>query len=187
MDETLFATLLPKLECMVMERTDSGEYVPRTAAPHWFIDAARTSAGDGPATLDGALPFLDHLRTEADRYWWSGEEGVMTGEPFAIRGAETDYLVRARVLTLDRRKLLVLERLTGAADSRPVLQTAREHQLEYERTKARVSDVLAPIDAISRLAGQWLEADSSPASQATAREVMRAAEQARATLGRLGD
>ena len=187
MDETFFAALFPKLECIVLERTDSGEYVPRTAAPRWFVDAARTSAGDGPATLGGTLPFLDHLRTEADRFWWSGEEGVMTGEPFAIPGADADYLVRARVLTLDRRKLLVLERLTGAADSRPVLQTAREHQLEYERTKARVSDLLAPIDAISRLAGQWLEADSSPASQATAREVMRAAEQARATLGRLGD
>ena len=187
MDETFFAALLPKLECLIMERTDSGEYVPRTAAPHWFVDAARTSAGDGPATLGGALPFLDHLRTEADRFWWSGEEGVMTGEPFAIPGAETDYLVRARVLTLDRRKLLVLERLTGAADSRPVLQAARERQLEYERTKARASDVRAPIDAISRLAGQWLEADSSPASQATAREVLRAAEQARATLDLLGN
>ncbi len=88
MDETFFAALFPKLECIIMERTDSGEYVPRTAAPHWFVDAARTSAGDGPATLGGALPFLDHLRTEADRFWWSGEEGVMTGEPFAIPGAD---------------------------------------------------------------------------------------------------
>ena len=185
MDETFFAALFPKLECIVIERTDSGEYVPRTAAPRWFVDAARTSAGDGPATLGGTLPFLDHLRTEADRFWWSGDEGVMTGEPFAIPGADADYLVRARVLTLDRRKFLVLERLTGAADSRPVLQAARERQLEHERTKARASDARAPIDAIARLVDRWLESDPAPASQATAREVMRAVEQARATLDRL--
>ncbi len=187
MDETFFAALFPKLECIIMERTADGAWVPRTAAPQWFMDAARTAAGEGPATLGGTLPFLDHLRTEADRFWWSGDDSVMTGEPFAIAGADTDYLVRARVLTLGERKLLVLERLIGAADSRPVLQVARERQLEYERTRAQASEVRAPIDAIARLAGQWLESDPSPPSQATAREVMRAAEQARATLDRLGD
>jgi hypothetical protein len=187
MDEAFFASLFPKLECIIMERSADGAWVPRTAAPEWFIDAARTSAGEGPATLGGTLPFLDHLRTEADRFWWSGEDGVMNGEPFAVVGAATDYLVRARVLTLDQRKLLVLERLVGAADSRPVLQVARERQLEYERTRAQASEVRAPIDAIARLAVQWLDSDPSPASQATAREVIRAAEQARVTLDRLGN
>ena len=185
MDETFFAALLPKLECIVMERTDAGDYVPRTAAPDWFVDAARTAAGDGPATLGGTLPFLDHLRTEADRAWWSGEDSTATGEPFAVPGAEADYLVRARILTLHQRKLLVLERLTGAADSRPVLQAARERQLTYDRSKTWSSEVRPPLDAIARLAARWLETDTSPDAQSTAREILRATEQARATLDKV--
>jgi hypothetical protein len=184
MDETFFAALLSKLECIVMERTDAGDYVPRTAAPGWFVDAARTAAGDGPATLGGTLPFLDHLRTDADRVWWSGEENAIAGEPFAVAGADTDYLVRARVLTVHQRKLLVLERLVGAADSRPLLQAARERQLAFDRIATGIAAVRPPLEAIARLSGRWVDAAASPDAQATAREILQAAEHARATLDR---
>lgn len=177
--------LFPKLGFIIMRCTDSGDLVLVTPAPRWFVDAARTAAGGGPATLGGTFPFLDHVRAEADRFWGRGEEGVMFGEPFAVSGAAEEYLVRPRIATVEGARLLLLERLTGSADSRPVLQAARELKLEHERTMLGVNDVRAPIESIGQLAGQLLEADLPVSALDTARELLRAADRARTALDRL--
>ncbi len=187
MSEAFLEGLFPALGFIVMQRADSGEFVLLTKAPRWFVDAATTAAAGGPATLGGTLPFLDHLRTDADRFWWSGDDGVMSGEPFAVPGAAEEYLVRPRVVTVDGRKLLLIENLTGGADSRAMLQAAREARLAHERTTLRASDVRAPIDTIAQLAGQLLEADLPTAAHEAVQGVMRAVGSARAALDLVAD
>jgi hypothetical protein len=185
MSEAFLERLFPKLGFIVMQCADSGDLVLLTSAPRWFVDAARTAAGGGPATLGGTFPFLDHVRAEADRFWESGEEGVMLGEPFAVPGAAEEYLVRPRLATVEGRRLLLLERLAGSADSRPVLQAARESRLEHERTMLRANDVRAPVETIARLAGQLLETDLPTHALDAVRDVLRAAGSAQDALDRM--
>jgi hypothetical protein len=182
MSEAYLEGLFPKLGFIVMQRADSGELVLLTPAPGWFADAAKTAAAAGPATLGNTLPFLDHVRTEADRYWWSGQEGVQSGELFTVPGEADEHLVRPRFVTLAGRKLLLLERLTGAADSRPVLQAAREARLVYERAALAAKDARAAVDTIAQLASHLLEGELPPTARDTARGVARAASVATAAL-----
>lgn len=187
MSETLLAALLPQLDFIVIERTASGALVPQTPAPRWFVDVAMTSAGGGPATLGGALPFIDHVLEDAEAFWWSGKDGLVAGAPFAVSGATEEYLLRPRIATLQRRKLLVLERLTGLADTRPVLQAAREGRLEHERLMKKASDLRAPAETLVRLVGELLESDLTPAQREMARGVVRAGERLRAAVDGLAD
>lgn len=182
MSEAFLERLFPKLGFIVMQRAESGDLMLLTPAPRWFVDAARTAAGDGPATLGGTFPFLEDVRAEADRFWGSGEDGVMLGEPFAVPGATEEYLVRPRMATVDGHRLLLLERLTGSADSRAILQAAREATLEHERVMLRAGDVRAPVERIAQLAGQLLETDLPTDVIDVARAMLRAADSARTAL-----
>lgn len=182
MSDSLLGQLFPKLGFIVMHRVESGDLALLTPAPRWFVDAARTAAGDGPATLGGTFPFLDDVRAEADRFWGRDEEGVRLGEPFVVRGATEEYLVRPRIASLEGTKLLLLERLTGTADSRPVLQAAREARLEHERLMLGVGEVRAPIATIAELAERLLAADLPADALDAARGLLGAAEQARAAI-----
>jgi len=182
MSDSLLGQLFPKLGFIVMHRVESGDLALLTPAPRWFVDAARTAAGGGPATLGGTFPFLDDVRAEADRFWGRDEEGVRLGEPFVVRGATEEYLVRPRIASLEGTKLLLLERLTGTADSRPVLQAAREARLEHERLVLGVGEVRAPIATIAELAERLLGADLPAEALDAARGVRRAAERAQAAI-----
>lgn len=187
MSEAFLDGLFPKLGIVIMQRADSGDLVLLSPAPAWFADAATAAAAGGPATLGATLPFLDHIRIDADRFWWSGQDGVHDGELFAVPGAAGEHLVRPRFVTLAGRKLLLLESLTGVADSRALLQVARAARLQHERTALRVKDACGALDTIRALANVLLEGDLPPLSRDAARGVARAAESARGTLDAIGD
>lgn len=185
MSEAFLEGLFPKLGFIVMQRADSGELVLLTPAPGWFADAATTAAAGGPATLGSTLPFLDHVRIEADRFWWSGRDGVHNGEPFTVPGSTEEHLVRPRFVTLAGRKLLLLERLTGSADTRPMLQAAREARLEHERAALHATDARVAVETIAQLAGHLLAADLPPTARDAARDVARGAATATAALAQI--
>jgi hypothetical protein len=178
-------SLLPALGFVVLLRTDRGDFRLLSTAPHWFADAAKTAAGDDLATLGGTLPFLEHVSAEADKFWWSGRVGTATGEVFALPGSSGDYLVRPRFAMVDGHKLLLLEQLTGEADNRAILQTAREAQLAHEQTRVRLGDVRAPIDTIADLASRLIAQDLPTGARESVTELLRAAETARAALDAL--
>ena len=72
-------------------------------------------------------------------------------------------LLRATAITMQTRPLLVIERLTGDADTRPILQKAREHLLDREQLARQAAAVHAPAAAIDKaikeLSGFEFEAD----------------------------
>ena len=185
MSEVFFDRLLPTLGFVVLQHTDRGDFRLLTAAPEWFADAAKTAAGDDFATLGGTLPFLEHVVVDAEKFWWSSKGGAVTGEPFAVPGSGEEYLVRPRIATVDGKKLLLLERLTGGADSRPILQAARDAQLAQEKTRLRLSDVRASLDTITGLASRLTTADLPEWARASVGDLLRTAETARAALDAL--
>ena len=55
------------------------------------------------------------------------EATTLESGPFVATVGGEDILLRASAITLAGRMLLVIEKLTGDADTRPMLQKAREH------------------------------------------------------------
>ena len=71
-----------------------------------------------------------------------------------------DALLRATAITLEHRSLLIIERLTGDADTRPILQKAREQMLATEQLTRQAAAVHAPAAAIGRVADELAAAES---------------------------
>lgn len=182
MGDTFLASLLQRLDFVVIERLPSGSLRFETPAPRWFVDVATTASGGDPVTLGGALPFVHHVLEDAEAFWWSGKDGVATGDPFVASGAAEEYLLRPRAVSLSGRKLLVIERLSGLADARSVMQAAREGRLKQERLQKKVEAIRAPADEVVRLAGELLDSGLTPAQRERAQGAVRAAERLRASL-----
>jgi hypothetical protein len=127
------------------------------------LEAAFDEAPAGARhTLGGALPFLDHFLQQADVVWHDRGGARADSGPFTASVGGEDALLRATAITVEHRALLVLERLTGDADARPILQKAREQRLATEQLTRQAAAVHAPAAAIARVAGELAAADVAP-------------------------
>jgi hypothetical protein len=148
--DTVLSDVIQALGLAVIERLPNSTYHLLTASPHWLTGAFEAAPAGAQGTLAGALPFLDHFLNQAETAWYEGPPATAESGPFAARVSGEDLLLRATAFTIGRRRLLVLERLTGEADTRPILQRAREHLLEAERLTRQIGTVHAPAAAIER-------------------------------------
>ena len=150
MPDAVLAEVLRMLDMCVLESPPKSDQPLRlvTPAPDWLASLLGSfHASEIPWS---AMPFVDHFLTQAQEAWHEGPEGSTTSEPFVAPGYNEEVLLRATALTAGRRRLLILERLSGKADLRPMLQLAREQKLEYERLAEDASAVRAPAAAIER-------------------------------------
>ena len=69
----------------------------------------------------------------------------MTSGPFAVDDPDGELLLRAWALNVGVNTLLVLARLQGEADTRPVLQKARDNALAHERLLQQIGATDAPL------------------------------------------
>jgi len=141
----LLSSLTRALDLAVIERMPHEGLALAAPAPAWLA----TVVGHGK-TLFGALPFLAHVVEEAEPAWSSGPDGRMDSGPFEATVAGQELLLRATALTVDERHLLVIERLTGSADPRSMLQTAREQALAHEALARQAAAVHAPAADVAR-------------------------------------
>jgi hypothetical protein len=167
--ETLFAHLFRALDLAIIERVSDGLFRMLTPAPAWLdraFDAAPAGARD---SIDGAFPFLEDVVHQA-RGAWSADDTPQVYGPFAASVGDQELLLRATALNVDGRTLLVIERLQGVADARPMLQKARERMLEGEQLVRQVHALYPPareIDkSIASLRGAALPADQQALVQA---------------------
>jgi len=93
------------------------------------------------------------------------EAATLDSGPFIATVGGEDLMVHARALTLDGRMLLVIERMTGAADTRPMLQKAREHALDREHLGRQLDTIHAPVAAIEKHLAELQAATTEPAQQ----------------------
>jgi len=174
MTETVLAQVLRALDVAVIERLEDSRFQILGIAPAWLALAFETADGGQSDTLGGAMPFLGHFVHQADRAWHDRGSARADSGPFAATFGGEEALLRATALTAADRSLLVLERLSGDADTRPILQKAREQLLETEQLTRHASAVQEPVSAISRVVAELAAADLPPAHRAQV-DALRAA------------
>ena len=179
MSDIDFPALLHLLDLAVFERQDDDAYVARSPLPAWAIDALAVDGSTGPIALRTRLPFLDHFLADADAFWWGRKDGAVASSPFAVHAAagEHDYLLRAWAVRQGSLQLIVVLNLSGEADLRPILQTAREQQLAHDALVRQLAIVPGAVDAIARAARQLDDASTADAGrQAAVASIARAAD-----------
>jgi hypothetical protein len=179
MTDKLLPNLLRRLDVAVIERLPASRYEMIGASPDW-LEAAFDAAPQGARhTLAGALPFLDQFLEQAAGAWHERGDARAESGPFVTSVDGAEALLRATALTIDGRALLVIERLTGDADTRPMLQKAREQMLALEQLRREAAGVQAPAAAIGRAIADLAATDLPPAAQ-------RVVDNLRAAVAQLG-
>jgi hypothetical protein len=93
------------------------------------------------------------------------EAATLDSGPFIATVGGEDLMVHARALTVAGRMLLVIERMAGAADTRPMLQKAREHALDREQLGRQLDTIHAPVAAIDKHLAELQATALEPAQQ----------------------
>lgn len=166
MSGTLLADLIQALDLFAMERMPDSSFDAITQPPGWLAPTFAASAQE-PKTLATMFPFLDAFLSEAEVFWQEGTEHRIMSGLFAAPGPAGEVLVRASALNLETRHIMVLERFQGEADTRPLLQKARENKLEHERLARRIADAQRPIATMTRLTRELLGTDLTTAQRTT--------------------
>jgi hypothetical protein len=161
MSADLLSKLTRALDIAVIERMASSGFALVAPAPAWLAGALGAEH-----TLFSAFPFLRHFLDQAEATWQADPRARADSGPFEATINAEAMLLRATALSVDTHKLLVVERLTGDADLRPLLQRAREQLLEHEGLTRRAADVHAPASAIARDVAALGAIDLPPAARA---------------------
>jgi hypothetical protein len=154
MTDAVLAELFRALNLVAIERQPNHTFYLLTPPPSWLSGAFASARAGERHTLAGALPFLDDFLHQADGAWNAGPHASIVSGPFAATVDGDDLLLRASALTVEGRALLVLERLVGAADTRSMLQKARQHMLDNEQLTRQAGKVHQPAKAIADAIGE---------------------------------
>jgi hypothetical protein len=151
MSEDLLPDLFRALELFAIERRPDSSIVAITAPPSWLTPILDPSR-DAAFHVGEAFPFLENFLRDAEVFWNAGTSGRLVSAAFSADSGGFDVVLRATALNLGNRCVMVLEPLHGDADTRPLLQKARENKLEYERLARRIESVQAALSTISKIA-----------------------------------
>jgi hypothetical protein len=145
---------------VVIERLPNGQFHLLSTAPPWLDRAFAAAPAGERQSLGGAFPFLEDVVHQAVGAWQAGSHASMVFGPFAAVVDGDELLMRATALTVEHHTLLVIDRLVGAADARPMLQKARERLLEGEQLTHRAEAVHVPAEGVAKavaalVSGPW--------------------------------
>ena len=174
MTDAVLADLFQALNLVAIERQSDHTYYLLTPAPLWLSGALASAQAGERQTLAGAFPFLDDFLHQADGAWSAGAHASIVSSPFAATVDGDELLLRATALTVGGRAILVVERLVGAADTRPILQKARQHMLDSEQATRQANRLLAPASAVTRAVTE-LQASALAATEGALVERLAAA------------
>lgn len=158
------------LELFAVERRPDSSIVAITRPPSWLTPIL-DAAGDAPFRLRESVPFLESFLRDAEAFWNTGAKGRITSGAFTVASGSDDLVLRASALNLGTRCVMVLEPLRGEADTRPLLQKARENTLEYERLTRRIEAVKTALSTIARLASDLRETELTSAQRELAQRI----------------
>jgi hypothetical protein len=182
MRDPILTDAFQALDLFVAERLANSSFVALTPPPRWLTRFLASAAEGAPITIVQAFPFLKGFLADAEGFWRDGVDRAMTSGPFAVDDAAGELLLRAWALNVGVNTLLVLSRLRGDADTRPVLQKARDNALAHERLRRQVGASEASLREVSRLAGALLATDLTSAQRTVAEDIAAAARRAQEAL-----
>ena len=139
MTDALVPAVMHALEVAIIERLPNAKFHAVKPWPAWLTDAFAGGKSGPHGSLGEALPFLVDFLPQAEGVWKQGHPAQVESGPFAARIGGEDLLLRATALTAGLHAVLVIEHLTGIADSRAVLQKAREQLLEREQIVKQIA------------------------------------------------
>ena len=182
MRDPILTDAFQALDLFVAERLPNSSFVALTPPPRWLTRFLESATEGAPITIVQAFPFLKGFLADAEGFWRDGVNRAMTSGPFAVDDADGELLLRASALNVGVSTLLVLSRLHGDADTRPVLQKARDNALAHERVLRQVGASEASLREVSHLAGTLLSTDLTSAQRAVAEDIAAAARRAQEAL-----
>ena len=185
MSDDLLADLLRTLSLTAIERRRDGAFYLLTTPPDWLADAFDLAIDTSPGRIDGAMPFLDNFLHQANEVWHEGPPASASSGPFVTTIKGEVILINARAMTIQERQLQVIERLTGDADLRPILQKAREQLLEHEQMVRRIGEVQAPAAAVEQGVKQLLQSALSPEQRSVVESIDRASAEVQSMMSTL--
>ena len=165
--------LIRALDLFAAERLPDSSFAAITPPPAWMSSIVNVGGPGTAMTLGQAFPFLETFLSDAEAFWRQGSERSITSGLFTAAGGSEELLLRATALNLAAHCVLVLERLTGDADNRPLLQRAREARLEHEAAERRLQLLREPATALARLAEELLGAGLTGAQREVAERIGR--------------
>ena len=180
MSDSILSDLMCALDLAGMERMPDSSFIALTPPPAWFSRAFTAVAAGRTITLSEGFPFLDNFLGEAEAFWRDTTDGLLVSGPFTVPDASGELLLRASAVSLGRRKLLVIARLAGDADTRPLLQKARESKLENERLMKRLDALQDPVKMLSRQVSDLLSTDLTDGQRRLAESIGSAVARVRA-------
>lgn len=182
MRDPILTDAFQALDLFVAQRLANSSFVALTPPPRWLTRFLSSAAEGAPITLVQAFPFLSGFLTEAESFWRAGEKRSLSSGPFAVDDREGELLLRAYALNVGVNTLLVLARLQGEADTRPMLQKARDNALAHEHLLHQIGAAQAPLGEVSRLTKELLASDLATAPRAIAERLDAAARRAQDAL-----
>ncbi len=174
MRDPLLTDLFHALDLFVAERQADSSFVAVTPPPKWLAQFLVAVTDGGPVTIAQAFPYLDSFLSEAETFWREGTERRLVSGAFTAATASEELLLRASALNVGVHSVLVLARLRGDADARPLLQQARENALRHERTREQLDALKEPVKTLSRLTSELLETDLTSGQRALAEGISAA-------------
>lgn len=185
MNDALLSAVFQALDLGVIERRRDSAFYMVTPPPAWLSQAFESAIGNTPGRIDGAMPFLDHFMQQAEAVWREGPPATIASGPFVAKLRHEEILINARAMTVQDRQVLVLQRLTGEADTRPLLQKAREQMLEHEQLVKRIATVHEPASAIDRGVKQLLGASLTAEQRAIVESLQSASAEVQSAMATL--
>lgn len=170
MSEDLLPDLFRALELFAIERRPDSSIVAITPPPSWLTPIL-DAAGHAPFRVGDSFPFLESFLRDAEVFWSEGAKGRIMSGVFTLVSGSDDLVLRASALNLRTRCVMVVEPLRGDADTRPLLQKARENKLEYERLARRIESVQSALSTISRLAAELGQTELTGAQRELAERI----------------
>jgi hypothetical protein len=156
--------VLRALDLAIVEWGLDGAYRPLSDTPRWFTGTVPWSS----------LPFLENFVTEARRYLHDHLDGVIASDQFSVESRGDELLLRARALKVSARLIVVIERLQGAADIRPILREARQQALDHELLSERARSIHRPLAALAQAVGGLRAATLSESERPIVDQLVRA-------------
>lgn len=141
MPEQLSSSVLEALGFALFEREAPGLLRLANPAPEWL--RRLWPATTDPQTLIAVAelsPFLDNFMVDAETAWDNGAASRSQSGPWIELDSEgTELTLEATVLTLQERRILLLERLGDAFSAKKqILQKARETVIAYQRLNSEM-------------------------------------------------
>jgi hypothetical protein len=164
--DPVFADLFGALDIVILERLPDGPLYLFGGAPSWFVQLYGNAASSEPVGLAEAFPFLDGFLSDAARFWWKDSPGRLRSGPCAASGKSgQEYFFEVSAVSVDQRRFLLIERLTGFDETRKVLQVARENALTHERFVSATKALAKPMQAVIKAADALLTSDLTTAQR----------------------